>query len=152
MFIFIYILYVFILFMCIFPSKWTYEHDQMLIREMLLFEPWNVRHESPERGGQVWKRIAESLNSLHIFSVKVDDRAVRYRFKILEKKFQKKESDERKLSGIAPPEETEIEQGIRDCLECFDECDKHTKADMENKKNEKWTVTLLKQRNLEIHL
>ena len=57
---------------------------------------------------KVWKRIAESLNSLPIFSVKVDDRAVRDRFKTLEKRFKKKESDGRKLSDISPPEETEI--------------------------------------------
>jgi len=40
---------------------WLNQHDTMLIREILLFEPWRYRQGTVERG-QVWKRISEALN------------------------------------------------------------------------------------------
>ena len=42
---------------------WTERHNEMLLREILLFESWIQKHGSTERG-LVWKRIAESLNQL----------------------------------------------------------------------------------------
>ena len=42
---------------------WTEAHDTMLVREILLFEVWEYRHGSPERG-QDWESIAENLNKL----------------------------------------------------------------------------------------
>ena len=43
---------------------WTEEHDKMLIREIFLYEVWEYRHGSQERG-QLWENIADSLNKLH---------------------------------------------------------------------------------------
>ena len=37
------------------PMKWSNQHDIMLLREMLLFEPWSYRYGSVERG-QICKR------------------------------------------------------------------------------------------------
>ena len=102
--------------------QWTENHDLALVREILLFEPWLQRHGTPERG-QIWKRIAESLNQIQDLYFKVDDRAVRDHYKLLEKKFSKKNSDEEKATGIAPPEESELDQGLRDIIDQFHDFD-----------------------------
>ena len=43
--------------------KLTSDHDIIFLRELLLFEPWNHRYGSKERGN-CWERISESLNQL----------------------------------------------------------------------------------------
>ena len=43
--------------------KWTKDHDIIFLRELLLFEPWNYKYGSKERGN-CWERISESLNQL----------------------------------------------------------------------------------------
>ena len=43
--------------------QWLKEHDVALLREILLFRPWQHKHGSPERG-MVWARMPESLSSL----------------------------------------------------------------------------------------
>ena len=53
--------------------KWSNQHDIMLLREMLLFQPWSYRYGSVERG-QVWETIADSLNRITtLFSKSVKD-------------------------------------------------------------------------------
>lgn len=101
---------------------WTVRHDEILIREVLLFEPWNQKKGSPERG-MIWKRIAESLNSMKEPTFKVDDRSMRDHFKLLEKKYLRKTASEEKASGIAPEGDSEMENGIRDAIEQFRESD-----------------------------
>ena len=63
--------------------KWTDSHDTMLLREILLFEPWKYRHGSVERGN-VWESIAEPLNQIKSPSFKVNQRSVRERYQLLE--------------------------------------------------------------------
>ena len=43
--------------------KWTKDHDIIFLWELLLFEPWNYKYGSKERGN-CWERISESLNQL----------------------------------------------------------------------------------------
>ena len=93
------------------PTLWTESYNVALVREVLLFEPWLRRHGMPERG-QIWKHIAESLNQIQEPCFKVDDRSVRDHYKLLEKRFNKKTSKEEKATGIVPPEESELDQGI----------------------------------------
>ena len=50
--------------------RWTEEHDKLPVREILLFEPWNHRYASKERG-QSWERISEALNNIAFISFKV---------------------------------------------------------------------------------
>ena len=40
--------------------------------KLILFEPWLQRHGSQERG-QIWKRIAESVNQIQEITFKVDE-------------------------------------------------------------------------------
>ena len=87
-------------------------------------------------------RIAEILNQIHEPSFKVDDRSVRDHYKILEKKFSKKTSNKEKATGIATPEESELDQGIRNIIEQFPDFDskrmeeKHDKELKTNKDTE----------------
>ena len=36
---------------------WTKQHNDMLIREMYLFDPWKYKKGSPQRGN-VWEQIS----------------------------------------------------------------------------------------------
>lgn len=114
--------------------QWTEEHDTMLVREIMLFEPWLQRFGSVERG-EVWKRISESLNQISIVRFSVDDRAVRDRFKRLEKRIKQKTANENNATGIAPPEDTEIENGIREITEQFHDFDTKRAAEKAEKDN-----------------
>ena len=97
-------------------------HDDLFIREILVFEPWNFKKGSPERGN-CWKSIAESLNKIVDPSFRVEDRSVRDRFKLLEKKYIKKTNEMDRASGIAPEEESEMEKGLREIIELFKDSD-----------------------------
>ena len=100
------------------PMIWTESHNFSLVREILLFEPWLHRHSTPERG-QIWKRIAESLNQIKEPCFKVNDRPVRDHYTLLEKKFNQKTRNEEKATGIAPPEESELDQSIFSIIQLF---------------------------------
>ena len=81
--------------------RWLQEHDMALMQEILVFEPWEYRHGSSERGN-IWERISESLNSLKELQFQVNARSVRDRYKLLADKFKHKERDELNASGISP--------------------------------------------------
>ena len=67
---------------------------------------------------------------------------MRDHYKLSEKKFNKKTSNEEKATGIAPPEESELDQGIRSIIEQFHDFDskrmeeKHQKELKTNKDTE----------------
>ena len=82
----------------------TESHNLSLVREILLLEPWLHRHGTPECW-QIWKGIAESLNQIQEPCFKVDNWSVRNHYKLLEKKFNRKTSNEEKATGTATPEE-----------------------------------------------
>ena len=64
--------------------EWTKDHDIIFLRELLLFEPWNYKYGSKERGN-CWERISESLNQLTDISFKVTQRSVQDHYQRLEK-------------------------------------------------------------------
>ena len=112
---------------------WSDEHNIMLVRECLLYEPWKYKQGSVERG-QIWKRISEALNVLEHPMFKVSDRSIRDRLNLLIKIFKKKENDERKASGIEVDDETELDKGLREIIELFDDQDKYSKQQNDLKK------------------
>ena len=83
--------------------KWSTTHDELLMREILLFQPWEPKYASKERG-QCWERISVSLNELKDVSFKVAQRSVQDRYQVLEKAFKKTRNEEEKASGINPVE------------------------------------------------
>ena len=112
--------------------RWTQNHDICLLREMLLFEPWNCKHGSKERG-QCWDRISEALNQIEKPKFKVTQRAVQDRYSVLEKAFKSKRNEEEKSSSISPKEK-EVDVAIGDILERFEESRKQQKKENEKKK------------------
>ena len=94
---------------------WTEAHDSLLIREILIIEPFQFKSSTVKRG-QAWSQIAEILNSVELPSFRVNQRSVRERFSHLEKTFTKKISNEEKASGISPPELTENENGLEEII------------------------------------
>ena len=63
--------------------KWTDEHDKILVREVLLFEPFRQSHGSVERG-KAWENTSESLNGLPNPIFCVSQRSVRDHLKALQ--------------------------------------------------------------------
>ena len=114
---------------------WTEEHDKMLIREIFLYEVWEYRHGSQERG-QLWENIADSLNKLHNPQFRVTQRSVRDRFAALVKNHKAKKKEEDRASGISP-EQSEVDDGMLQLIEHFDQADnEHGRLSEEKKKEE----------------
>ena len=91
---------------------WKDCHDDALLREVLLLEPYQFKAGSKDRGA-VWNTIAENLNKL---DMKVTQRSVRERFEKLLKEFKKKEAVEARASGIEV-DFTERDMVMTDILE-----------------------------------
>ena len=72
-----------------------------LLREMLLFKPWNYKRGSKERG-QCWDQISEALNQIRELKLKMTQRAMQDKYSILDKAFKSKCNEEEKASGISP--------------------------------------------------
>ena len=116
---------------------WTDEKDELLLREILLFEPFQYKPRTKERGN-AWKSIADNLNKLDGALFKVDQRAVRERFGTLRTRFESKNRDELKASGIAPEDDL-IMDTVEEIVEKIKEFEsKHTEEEQsQNNKNEK---------------
>ena len=112
--------------------RWLQAHDMALMQEILVFEPWEYRHGSSERGN-IWERISESLNSLKELQFQVNARSVRDRYKLLADKFKHKERDELNASDISP-EVTDLDNALSDIVERFDQGDKDMKQKTDKKK------------------
>ncbi|XP_065650335.1 uncharacterized protein LOC136078489 [Hydra vulgaris] len=98
------------------PFVWTDTHDDLMIREILVIEPYKYKRGSTKRG-DAWTKISDILNSIESPKFRVNQRAVIDRFNLLEKSFKKKMSDEEKLSGISPPDLTDTEIGIQEIID-----------------------------------
>ena len=101
---------------------WTPRHDEILVQEILLFQPWNQKKGSPERG-TIWTAIADSLNQIQTPNFSVDQRSVRDHFRLLEGKFVKKQNEEERATGISPDEDSEFDNGMADIIQQFRDFD-----------------------------
>ena len=134
-----------------FRFRWSTRSDDLLIREMFVYEPWQCTKGTEERGN-CWGMIADSLNRIEGFDV--EKRSVRDRYNTLETNFKRKMNVLEKATGDAPPEESQFEIGMRDIIERFrekEEMDKATKqekvvalekgVEMRNRALETWKET-----------
>ena len=64
---------------------WTAQHEKILLREILTYEPFNHKSGTVQRG-ESWKLIAESLNSLDEAKYTITHRSVREKYTVMEKK------------------------------------------------------------------
>ena len=99
---------------------WKPEHDQCLVRELLLIEPYLHKPQSKERE-EAWKLIVENLNHLGRPKFRVAVRAVWDRsFKLIEN-FKKHEKEEARASGIQGEDLDEIYRGLTDIYQRMEE-------------------------------
>ena len=85
-----------------------------------------------------WKTLAASLNQFEEPQFKVSDRSVRDRYNLLEKQFKTKQNRLDKASGEGEiEEESELEKGIRDCIEQFKDSDLEQTKKKETAEEEK---------------
>ena len=75
---------------------WKTEHEKMLLTEVITSEPYQFKAGTKERGS-TWTEIAERLAGCVL---KVTQRSVREKFDRLMRVFLKKESEEKKQSGV----------------------------------------------------
>ncbi|XP_046862100.1 uncharacterized protein LOC124455508 [Xenia sp. Carnegie-2017] len=80
---------------------WTNEHNEILVREMYLFQPWNFKKGSQQRGN-AWKMISDSLNDMDHPKFNVTQKSVRDHYTLLQKQQKKRLREEEKASGISP--------------------------------------------------
>ena len=112
--------------------RWTEEHDILLLREILLYEPYNQRKGSVERG-KVWDLLAESLNKINNPLFRVTGRSIRDHLKTLIDNFKRKQREEEKASGINP-DETELDIALRDIIDRFNEAETEHSRQVTEKK------------------
>ena len=96
---------------------------------------WEYGHGSQERG-QAWENIAENLNKLALPKFKVTQRSIRDLFAVLLKNHKVKFREEEKASGISP-EHSELDDGMMNIIQRFEEADRERDRVSEQKKKEK---------------
>ena len=101
---------------------------------------------SVERGNCL-KGIAENLNKLTDPMFKVDDRSVRDRFRNLEKKYKNK-NKENQASRIEVAEEGELEKGLTEIIQLFEDSKKH-QEERNNKKSKEEIEKKIRLRSFE---
>ena len=114
--------------------------------ELLLFEPWNHKYGSKERGNY-WERISESLYQLRDISFKVTQRSVQDHGHTFEKTCKKQKREEDRQSGINP-EEREVDFALTDITERFQEA-QNIHQDASEKQKKKQSKTQQKQKTCE---
>ena len=114
--------------------NWTSKHEEILLREILTYEPFNYKSGTTQRG-EIWKLIAESLNALENPKYTVNHRSVREKYTLMEKNYKKKSRDEEKASGITPDELTDTEKAMEEIISKFEEIELNAAKEKENKNN-----------------
>lgn len=122
--------------------NWTRRHDEVLVKEIIMFEPWLCKKGRPERG-QVWTNIAEALNQIKDPFFSVTQRSVRDHYNIMEANFKRIQAEREKASGESYEPDTDYDKGMCDIIEQFHDHDvllakeKQAKVAEENKEKEK---------------
>lgn len=127
---------------------WTDWHNEVLLQEMYLFEPWKYEWGS-KQWGQVWERISESLNEHESPRFTVNQKYVRNHYILLEKE-QKNKIREEKASGIAP-EHTPFDDSMTNIIEQFRERDAEDQQ-LDSEKREKAEEETAKAVEMHCHL
>ena len=108
---------------------WKTIHEDLLLREVLLLEPFQYRQGTKEKGA-VWSKIAENLTDL---GMKANQRFVREKFDKLVTEFKRKQAAEERASGV-DVEYTERDRAMEDILERMNEYE----VALESKKRQRY--------------
>jgi len=110
---------------------WDNNKDEILCREVLLFEPYQFKQRSRERGN-AWKAIADSLIASIPLNLKLDARAVRERVGVIVARYKQKDRDELAASGISP-NHTTLDDALQEISQKMDEAEKlHDQTTQQN--------------------
>lgn len=115
--------------------KWTEGHKVLILRELMVLQPWKKTNVSSERG-EDWEKLAVSLNATSHPQFHVTQQSVRDHYSVMEKRRKRKVREEERASGIAPEEETELEQLLNKIIELFEQGDKDMKEIKQNQEDE----------------
>ena len=124
--------------------------DTLLVREILVIEPYRFTPKSKERG-QAWTEVARNVTKALETDYVVFQRSARDRFNLLREKHKAKQRNELKATGISP-EINELDKALDDLLERVASNVSHEKVTEEKKTNdvkEKSTGEEVRRRSLE---
>lgn len=128
--------------------KWTEEHELLMLRELMLLQPWLHKKGTSERGDD-WEKLAVSLNAIPYPQFRVTQRSVRDHYSTMEKRRRKKVREEDRASGIAPEEDKELDQLLDETIELFDESDKITDQTKQKQEEEAKKAEEMRKRSSE---
>ena len=100
---------------------WNDNKDEMLCREVVLFEPYQFKLQSHERRN-AWKPIVENLNPSVIRSFKIDASSVRGRLTGIVAKHKQKNKDELNAYGDSP-EHTSLKEALEETNKKMEEAE-----------------------------
>ena len=98
---------------------WHEKHEMLLLREVIIHEPYKFKVGSKERGS-AWTAIASEFKGG--FDMKVNQRSVREKFSRMIEGYKKKEAVERRASKV-DAEHSKKDQALLDILERMAQCD-----------------------------
>ena len=131
---------------------WSKGHDIALCREVLVIQPFQIKHGTRDRG-HCWDNISKHLNSLERPQFMVDQRAVRDRFCKVQKDFKRKRAHEETASGICPDEPDELDQALEEITEMEESQQEQLKIGEDKRRlvsqKEKETAESMKKRAME---
>ena len=101
---------------------WNVSMDELLLREVLLYEPYQYKRKTTE-SGNAWKAIANTLLNCEEVFCSIDTRATRERFNLILSKRQAEVRSELKATGISP-DETEKSRLLDEIIDQIAECER----------------------------
>nr|XP_058972959.1 uncharacterized protein LOC131799266 [Pocillopora verrucosa] len=93
--------------------EWKEEHDLLLYREILVYQPYKFKERTVERG-KIWEEISNHLNTCETAKFRVNKRSVREQFKLIKEKFKRKIREEENLLGIDVEPTSELKQALEE--------------------------------------
>jgi hypothetical protein len=95
---------------------WTDLHDEMLCREIIGVDVFTETKKGTVKQSEKWGEVVENLSAVECLHFKVDKRAVRDRYNLLQSTYRRKLKKEEKASGVAV-EMTEVERALEFVME-----------------------------------
>ena len=130
---------------------WDPYKDELMLREVLLLEPYKFKVRTKLRGA-AWSKIAENLNKLDPQKFKVDQRSVRERFDVLKSQCTSELRKQETESG-GNPEESEVMNAMESILENMKEAERiqneKVSSKAENDEKEKAAAADMREKAME---
>ena len=131
---------------------WSYEHDIMLTREILVVDPFTGTKKGTVARGTKWGEITNNLSEIQHLYFKVDKRSVRDRYNTIASELKAKLKREETASGI-DTEMSEVEKALEEIIDKEQAADKTQQEDSDTKRaketQERLNATEMRSRAME---